>query len=146
MKFIALLLVVSAAQAFTVASRVQNSRLVQRSGDKLSVYPAKVQLRQASVTMSAAAAASPEASVEVVAKAAPSSKGLMDTIWNEQTKLGFYLAVWYLGNIYYNIWNKKACIALGKNAAGASNAHWALSAVQVNFPGGVAVLVECSSS
>ena len=42
-----------------------------------------------------------------------------------------YLAVWYLGNIYYNIYNKKACIALGKNAAGASNAHWALSAVQV---------------
>ena len=145
MKFIALLLVVSAAQAFTVASRVQNSRLVQRSGDKLSVLPAKVQLRQASVTMSAAAA-SPEASVEVVAKAAPSSNGLVDKIWNEQTKLGFYLAVWYLGNIYYNIWNKKACIALGKNAAGASNAHWALSAVQVNFPGGVAVLVECSSS
>jgi len=131
MKFIALLLVVSAAQAFTVASRVQNSRLVQRSGDKLSVLPAKVQLRQASVTMSAAAAAAPEASVEVVAKAAPSSKGLVDMIWNEQTKLGFYLAVWYLGNIYYNIWNKKACIALGKNAAGASNAHWALSAVQL---------------
>jgi hypothetical protein len=21
-------------------------------------------------------------------------------IWNENTKLGFYLAVWYLGNIY----------------------------------------------
>jgi hypothetical protein len=42
------------------------------------------------------------------------------------------LAVWYLGNIYYNIYNKKACIALGKNAAGASNAHWALSAVQVS--------------
>ena len=41
------------------------------------------------------------------------------------------MAVWYLGNIYYNIYNKKACIALGKNAAGASNAHWALSAVQV---------------
>ena len=44
-----------------------------------------------------------------------------------------YLAVWYLGNIYYNIFNKKACIALGKNAAGASNAHWALSAVQVGY-------------
>ena len=40
--------------------------------------------------------------------------------------------MWYLGNIYYNIFNKKACIALGKNAAGASNAHWALSAVQVS--------------
>jgi solute carrier family 35 protein E1 len=30
-----------------------------------------------------------------------------------------------------NIYNKKACIALGKNAVGASNAHWALSAVQL---------------
>ena len=30
-----------------------------------------------------------------------------------------------------NIYNKKACIALGKNAAGASNAHWALSAFQL---------------
>ena len=48
------------------------------------------------------------------------------------TQLTAYLAVWYLGNIYYNIFNKKACIALGKNAAGASNAHWALSAVQVS--------------
>ena len=45
--------------------------------------------------------------------------------------LSAYLLVWYLGNVYYNIYNKKACIALGKNAAGASNAHWALSAVQL---------------
>ena len=30
-----------------------------------------------------------------------------------------------------NIYNKKACIALGKNAAGHSNAHWALSAFQL---------------
>ena len=36
--------------------------------------------------------------------------------------LSAYLLVWYLGNVYYNIYNKKACIALGKNAAGASNA------------------------
>lgn len=52
-------------------------------------------------------------------------------IWNEKTKLPIYLAVWYIGNIYYNIYNKKACIALGKNAAGASNLHWALSAAQL---------------
>ena len=51
---------------------------------------------------------------------------------NPDLQLTAYLAVWYLGNIYYNIYNKKACIALGKNAAGASNAHWALSAVQVS--------------
>lgn len=30
-----------------------------------------------------------------------------------------------------NIYNKKACNALGKNAAGHANAHWALSAVQL---------------
>ena len=55
----------------------------------------------------------------------------IDKIWNDSTKLTVYLAVWYLGNIYYNIYNKKACIALGKNAHGASNAHWALSAAQL---------------
>jgi len=70
----------------------------------------------------------------VVAKAAtppPAKKSFIDTIWNDNTKLTVYLAVWYLGNIYYNIYNKKACIALGKNAHGHSNAHWALSAAQL---------------
>lgn len=57
--------------------------------------------------------------------------GPLTAIWNEKTKLPIYLAVWYIGNIYYNIYNKKACIALGKNAAGASNLHWALSAMQL---------------
>lgn len=57
--------------------------------------------------------------------------GPLSAIWNEKTKLPIYLMVWYIGNIYYNIFNKKACIALGKNAAGASNLHWALSAVQL---------------
>lgn len=57
--------------------------------------------------------------------------GPLSAIWNEKTKLPIYLAVWYIGNIYYNIYNKKACIALGKNAAGASNLHWALSAMQL---------------
>jgi len=70
----------------------------------------------------------------VVAKAAtppPAKKSFMDSIWNDNTKLTVYLAVWYLGNIYYNIYNKKACIALGKNSHGHSNAHWALSAAQL---------------
>ena len=58
-------------------------------------------------------------------------KGPLSAIWNEKTKLPFYLIIWYVGNIYYNIFNKKACIALGKNAAGASNLHWALSAMQL---------------
>jgi len=47
--------------------------------------------------------------------------------------LSSYLVIWYLGNVFYNIYNKKACIALGKNAAGTSNAHWALSALQLFF-------------
>lgn len=51
--------------------------------------------------------------------------------WNDNTKLATYMSVWYLGNVYYNIFNKKACIALGKNASGASNLHWALSAAQL---------------
>ena len=40
-----------------------------------------------------------------------------------------------------NIYNKKACIALGKNAHGHSNAHWALSAMQLLV--GVLFVVPC---
>jgi len=72
-----------------------------------------------------------EAPADTVVAAAAPSKSFIDLIWNDNTKLLTYLAVWYLGNIYYNIYNKKACIALGKNAHGSSNAHWALSAAQL---------------
>lgn len=58
-------------------------------------------------------------------------KGFINTIWNDNTKLATYLAVWYIGNTYYNIYNKKACIALGKNPHGGSNLHWGLAAVQL---------------
>jgi solute carrier family 35 protein E1 len=69
---------------------------------------------------------------EIVAKAVTTPEpSFIDKIWNENTKLLAYLSVWYLGNIYYNIYNKKACNALGKNAEGHANAHWALSAVQL---------------
>jgi len=60
---------------------------------------------------------------------------------SEEVKLAAYLAVWYLGNIYYNIYNKKACNALGKNAHGHSNAHWALSAAQLLV--GVLFVIPC---
>jgi len=62
----------------------------------------------------------------VVAAAEPVKKDVSGTF-----SLLVNLAIWYLGNIYYNIWNKKACIALGKNIHGHSNAHWALAAVQL---------------
>jgi hypothetical protein len=44
-----------------------------------------------------------ESSGEVVASAATTAapkKGLIDILWNDNTKLAVYLAVWYLGNIY----------------------------------------------
>lgn len=74
--------------------------------------------------------ASPNANL-VASSIEPQNNGVLSLIWNDSTKLAFYLAVWYCGNIYYNIFNKKACIALGKNAHGGSNLHWALSAVQL---------------
>lgn len=37
----------------------------------------------------------------VVAKETPGKeKGLLGSVWNDNTKLAFNLAVWYLGNIY----------------------------------------------
>jgi len=75
------------------------------------------------------------------AAASPEKKSGLAALWNSNTQLAAYLVVWYMGNIYYNIYNKKACIALGKNAAGASNAHWALSAVQLLV--GVLFVVPC---
>jgi len=81
------------------------------------------------------------AAKKAVAAAPPTKKSLVDIFWNDSVKLTVYLAVWYLGNIYYNIYNKKACIALGKNAHGHSNAHWALSAMQLLV--GVLFVVPC---
>jgi len=77
----------------------------------------------------------------VAAKKEEPKKTFISTIWNDSTQLFAYLSVWYLGNIYYNIYNKKACIALGKNAAGHSNAHWALSAAQLLV--GVLFVLPC---
>jgi solute carrier family 35 protein E1 len=66
---------------------------------------------------------------DIVAEAP--KKSLIDTIWNKDTQLVAYLTVWYVGNVAYNIYNKKACNALGKDSHGHANAHWALSAVQL---------------
>lgn len=62
---------------------------------------------------------------------AESGSSLGSLVAAENVKLALYLAVWYLGNIYYNLYNKYASNALGKDAHGHSNAHWILSAVQV---------------
>jgi len=119
-----------AATAFSLNQRV--------SGNKITSLTQRQNLPvkngRSSFLMSSEEASPAPAAVEVVAAApAPPApkKSFIDLIWNDGTKLTIYLAVWYLGNIYYNIYNKKACIALGKNAHGASNAHWALSAFQL---------------
>ena len=73
-------------------------------------------------TLLKSAESSSGSSSDIVAKAkAPAT--FIDTIWNENTKLSFYLLVWYAGNILYNIYNKKACNALGKNSRNKYNYH-----------------------
>lgn len=132
MRAISLLLLTSclAATAFSLERPVNNRISTgQNAANKISPF------QRSSVTVQhnlPTFLKTTEAAAESVVASEPAkSGGLLGAIWNENTKLFAYLAVWYLGNIYYNIYNKKACIALGKNAAGASNAHWALSAAQL---------------
>jgi hypothetical protein len=58
---------------------------------------------------------------------------LVQSLWREYLQVPFYLTVWYSGNVLYNLFNKHACNALGKDIHGHCNAHWTLSAVQVEF-------------
>lgn len=116
-----------AATAFSL----ERARISSPVNAKITTLPSKA---KATVQHSAPSflAAAAGGSTHVVAAAAPEeNKGFLSLIWNESTKLAIYLAIWYSGNIYYNIYNKKACIALGKNAHGGSNLHWALAACQL---------------
>jgi len=117
-----------AVTAFSLERPVNNRINSQSTSSKISnmVKPTTIKHRAQTFLKSVE-----ESSSEVLVAKAETKKSFIDLIWNENTKLSIYLAVWYLGNIYYNIYNKKACNALGKNAHGASNAHWALSAVQL---------------
>jgi hypothetical protein len=115
-----------AATAFSLEKRPVNQRISGQSASKIQASFSKglpVQHSFPTYLKSAEGA-------EIVA-AETKKTSFIDSVWNDSTKLFAYLSVWYLGNIYYNIWNKKACIALGKNASGGANAHWALAAVQV---------------
>lgn len=116
-----------AATAFSL----ERARISSPVNAKITTLPSKA---KAAVQHSAPSflTAAAGGSTHVVAAAAPEeNKGFLSLIWNESTKLAIYLAIWYSGNIYYNIYNKKACIALGKNAHGGSNLHWALAACQL---------------
>jgi len=132
MHAISLLLLTSclAATAFSLerpTNSIKNSRLQTASAAPLKRSAAAASFQHSLPTFLKTS----ESPADSVVAAEPAKASFLSTIWNDNTKLLAYLAVWYLGNIYYNIYNKKACIALGKNAAGHSNAHWALSAAQL---------------
>jgi hypothetical protein len=138
MKFtvVAILACAIASSAFSLEKATSRTvarfpQALQRGSFKLSSSPADIGEGGEGEIVAAAAKA----------PAAPTST--IDKIWTPNTQLAAYMAVWYLGNIYYNIYNKKACIALGKNSHGHSNAHWALSAVQLLV--GVLFVVPCWS-
>ncbi|RYG70026.1 hypothetical protein EON64_01255 [archaeon] len=119
-----------AAAAFSLEKPVRSSRF----STSIAIRQSKNGRNFAEKTFPFSFALSSEgARSEVVATSTSSSNSgsVLGTIWNENTKLFVYLAVWYLGNIYYNIYNKEACIALGKSVSGRSNLHWALSAFQL---------------
>jgi len=119
----------SLATAFSLKQRI-SSPLLSRAQQT----PASAALQHSQPTFLKTAEDAVNVEVTTVAQ---EKKGFI----TEEVKLVAYLAVWYLGNIYYNIYNKKACIALGKNSHGHSNAHWALSAVQLLV--GVLFVVPC---
>ena len=130
-----------AATAFSLErARISSPVNAKISAIRKSSSTPVVQQQSTTCLLAALEASANSANVVAIAPAAPApEKTLLSTIWNEQTKLAVYLAIWYSGNIYYNIYNKKACIALGKNAHGGSNLHWALAATQL-FVGVLLVL------
>eukprot|EP00429_Kryptoperidinium_foliaceum_P087946 CAMPEP_0176186972 /NCGR_PEP_ID=MMETSP0121_2-20121125/2148_1 /TAXON_ID=160619 /ORGANISM="Kryptoperidinium foliaceum, Strain CCMP 1326" /LENGTH=401 /DNA_ID=CAMNT_0017525479 /DNA_START=44 /DNA_END=1249 /DNA_ORIENTATION=- len=119
-----------AATAFSL----ERARIGSPINIKISSLPSPSKPTLQHSALSFLSATSPiSQNAHVVASLEPEHQkgGFMSLIWNESTKLSIYLAIWYCGNIYYNIFNKKACNALGKSAHGGSNLHWALSAVQL---------------
>lgn len=43
---------------------------------------------------------------------ASEKKSIVDIVWNKDTKLAIYLAIWYLGNIYCKLIIQTICILL----------------------------------
>ncbi len=92
-----------AVTAFSLERPVSNTRLngkalstlKQASGSKFQHSH-----HAAASTFLKSAETSSANSADIVASTKTESKSLISYIWNENTKLMFYLAVWYLGNIY----------------------------------------------
>lgn len=91
-KLVLLLGCALAATAFSLIDRPVNNRIVGQSGTKLSQFSNALPIHNSPSFLKSAESA------EIVA--AEESKGPLSFIWNENTKIFFYLGVWYLGNIY----------------------------------------------
>ena len=87
LQLILLISLVSCASAFSL----NNNRVSKPALSKVGNFVGK-----ASPMMMASDAAP----VDVVAAKEPPKKSFIDKIWNDQTQLMTYLAVWYMGNIY----------------------------------------------
>jgi solute carrier family 35 protein E1 len=131
MKFANLILILASVLTVTAfslerrAGHAQVTRIGQVPRLKTNSFPAR------RTTTSLLEAERTSEGIANTVAAAETKPSLLASIWNENTKLSFYLLVWYMGNIYYNVCNKKACNALGKSFSGANNAVWALSAMQL---------------
>ena len=83
---IACVLNVSAFSTYRTPSSLVHNRITSAHIQKLATNV--VINKDTSLQMAAAEATKSEP-----------KKSLIDTVWNEDTKLGIYLAVWYIGNI-----------------------------------------------
>ena len=119
--------ILACAMASSAFSLEKTSSRQMRSASR---FPQAIQQRSSSFKLSSAPADIGEGSegeIVAAAKAAKAAtaapKTLLDKLWNPNTQLAAYMAVWYLGNIYYNIYNKKACANI--------HAHWSVAFAQL---------------
>jgi hypothetical protein len=97
---------VRAVSVFLLASCLAATAFSQRpSGNRLSTQKSTLSPLKRSVQFKTASALKAASDVGGTVAAAPTpapapTKSFIDLIWNDNTKLSVYLAVWYLGNIY----------------------------------------------
>ena len=71
------------------------------------------------------------------------TRHFLSAIQNENIHLLVYFVFWFLGNVYYEWFNKQAHIVLGKKEGGGWNLSWSLFAVQVKL---YFILIFCHSN
>lgn len=89
-----------AVTAFSLNAHVSRPNGIPALKKSTSASPKQRHQRVPTVLLSSEGTADIVAANSASPAAKTESKGLLSSIWNENTKLTFYLAVWYLGNIY----------------------------------------------